>query len=357
MIRLLKKPLVKRAFYGSLQMSGALRLVRRIHRGKSLILTYHGVLQKSTNSFVNRICIDSRVFEEQMRWLKRNYTVLPLSVLIDGLEGKVGLPPFAVAITFDDGFRNNFSAAFPILKSLEIPATVFLATAHIGAKDKYLWTDHVDSLILQAAGGSMQVRVNGHSLNYEVSTLAGKEMASENIRAYLKTLNPEERNKRIKSLEGQVRASPEPERIREADGFPSSSGPDERYAFLDWDEVRAMAQHGIEFGSHTHSHAILSTLSEVELERELVESKRAIETELSRSCDLFSYPNGTSADFGVRDQRVLAELGFRAAASQIRGFNLPGGNLFALKRINIPRSNDLSYFKAVLAGIAGRAKK
>jgi peptidoglycan/xylan/chitin deacetylase (PgdA/CDA1 family) len=338
-MHLLRTPFLKRAFYGTLSVSGALRLARRVYRGKALILTYHGVLRRTGEGFRDRICIDARVFERQLSWLRKRYEVLPLSTLLAGLAGEVELPPFAVAITFDDGFLNNYSVAFPILRSLEVPATIFLATGYIGDPGAMLWTDHVDSLVFSARPPRLRVPAEGAFLDYDVSTPFARAVTSEALRNHLKRLSPLEREEQIRALEELLGT------------HPPGNGNDERYGFLSWDQVRVMAGQGIEFGSHTHSHAILSTLSDEELEREIRLSKQAVEEHLGRRCDLFSYPNGTPQDFGPRDQEILQRLGFRAALSQVRGFNAVGENLYGLRRVNVARSNDLSYFKAVVAGV------
>lgn len=346
MVSLLKRPLIKNALYGSLWMSGAMSLTRRVNRGKALILTYHGVLKTSAGGYLDRICIDAEAFEKQMLWLRKRYVLLPLTRVLDGLEGKVPLPPYAVAITFDDGFRNNFTVAYPILRRLGIPATIFLSTAYIGAKGKYLWTDLVDCLIFGSRRNEVRLQTNGHITRFDLTGLPARQRASDSIRDHLKTLSPGERDSKITLMVGETG---EP---AEQDGAHL-----ERYSFLDWDEVRVMAAGGIEFGSHTHSHAILSTLGPSELERELSESKAIIEKELSRPCSLFSYPNGTPRDFSPRDQAALDRQGYRAAATQVGGFNLPGENPYELRRINISRSKNFTYFQAMVTGIVGLIRK
>ena len=72
----------------------------------------------------------------------------------------------------------------------------------------------------------------------------------------------------------------------------------ERYAFLNWGEVKAMARARITFGSHTHTHPILTPLSEREVNFEVAESRRLIGEQLGTECRFFSYPNGKQVDFG-----------------------------------------------------------
>lgn len=334
------KAFTKNVLYHSLNLSGVLQYARRSHRKEVLILTYHGVLQTGSESYVNRNCVSAKMFELQMRWLKRYYAVLPLSEILDGLEGKRPLPDYAVAITFDDGFRNNYTIAFPILLKYDLPATIFLTTDFIGQKQRKLWTEHVDAIIQASTARRLSLQMNGDLATFDVYSKETKEMTSDRIRRYLKSINPVERDKKILSLE--VQADSLRDCIDEVD---------ERYTFLSWDEIRTMAGGGIEFGSHTATHSILATLSPDEARSELEKSRNEIESQLQKKCELFSYPNGSERDFAKRDQAFLQELGYRAALSQINGFNLPGDDLYALKRINIARSKNFAYFIAKITGV------
>jgi hypothetical protein len=95
----------------------------------------------------------------------------------------------------------------------------------------------------------------------------------------------------------------------------------------------------------------MATLDEERANFELAESRRLIEERLGTPCRLFSYPNGTTADFGSREQRLLQRHGYSAAVSQIDGFNDASTDLTALRRINVGRSGHLSFFIAKISGI------
>ncbi|MBC6949062.1 polysaccharide deacetylase family protein [candidate division KSB1 bacterium] len=112
-----------------------------------------------------------------------------------------------------------------------------------------------------------------------------------------------------------------------------------------------MQQWRISFGSHTHTHSIMSGLSLAEAHFELNESRHLIESELGAPCTIFSYPNGSARDFGKRDIELLRKLGFVAATSQLPGFNDHKTNLYALRRINISRHRDFNYFLAKISGM------
>lgn len=342
----MKNAIAKNSMYNTLNYAGILHFARRVHRNQALVLTYHGVLQSGSENYVNRNCVSAAMFEMQMRWLKKHYSVLPIPEILDGLQNRRKLPQYTAGITFDDGFRNNYTVAFPILIKYNLPATIFLTTDFIGQKEKKLWTERVDTIIQTATMRRLSLQMNGDLITFDVSNKDAKELASDNIRKYLKSINPPERERKIRSLEMQV--EPHRECIEEVE---------ERYDFLTWDEIGAMSEGGISFGSHTTSHAILATLSTEEVEAEIEQSKIEIESHLKRSCDLFSYPNGSERDFTRRDRTVLQKFGYRAAFSQISGFNTSGDDLFAIKRINIARSNNFSFFLAKITGVQPMIKK
>ena len=339
--------LLKSIFYGSMQITGLFELMRRLNSGKALVLTYHGVLETGSENYVNRNCVSREMFEKQMLWLKRNYHPVRLSDLVEMLKGKKSLPENAVAVTFDDGFRNNYKVAFPVLKKYEIPATIFITTDFIGTKGTKLWTERIDSIIYSATIRRLRLPVDGAEGTFDISTPENKIKSSDRIRKLLKSKSRSERERHILALERQI------------DGVRNFLDEmDERYAFLQWDDITQMADSGlIEIGSHTCTHSILSTLAHDEVKAELLNAKISLEAQLNRPCTLFSYPNGTEKDFSRRDKSILKETGYEAAFSQIDGLNNVGEDIYALKRINIVRSPNFPFFLSKITGIWGKIKR
>ena len=349
---------LKAALYHSLSCLGICRFGRFLHRDQALILTYHGVLQKTEDGYANRNCVDARMFDRQMAFMKRHYNVVPLADLAQWLSTGKKMLAYTAAITFDDGFRNNFSIALPILRKYRLPATVFLTTSSIGGEEMGLWTEQVDRLLQDAPIETVRIAVNGKEREYHLRSRTDREVASDRVRAYLKTLPPEQRKSVMTKLLEQVVAKTggtklDMESTSKCSEFnrQTAAEVEERYAFLTWQQVQAMTHHQITFGSHTHTHAIMATLDEERANFELAESRRLIEERLGTPCRLFSYPNGTTADFGPREQRLLQWHGYSAAVSQIDGFNDASTDLTALRRINVGRSGHLSIFIAKISGI------
>src|SRR3989338_10367301 len=107
------------------------------------IFLYHGVSPDIPGYGIfnyRKKFLTPEVFRRELSWISRHFTVIPLSLLIERIKSGDRLPPRAAAITFDDGYRNFYEYAFPILQSLKIPATMFLATDFVFDK-KPLWVD------------------------------------------------------------------------------------------------------------------------------------------------------------------------------------------------------------------------
>jgi len=145
-------PRLKRACYGLAGWLGVYRLWRHINRREALIITYHGILPGKSDVYTDRNCVDAAMFDRQMAFMSRHYNVVPLPDIVEWLSSARKLPRYTAAITFDDGFRNNFTVALPVLKKYRLPATVFLATGFVYSMDRVLWTVRVDRLLHQGPG-------------------------------------------------------------------------------------------------------------------------------------------------------------------------------------------------------------
>ena len=104
---------------------------------------------------------------------------------------------------------------------------------------------------------------------------------------------------------------------------------------LSWDEVKAMRDGGMHFGSHGCSHSSLVKLSDTEIEKEILDSKRILEEQLSEDCIFFALPFGSQLDFNQRIIKKVNEIGYLKCLLNIRGNNLIDSNQFALKRKSI----------------------
>ena len=326
---------------------GVFKLARELQRGRSAIVTYHGVLSGADDrySFLNHNFVAAEAFERHLRFLAEHYRPIRLSDLVRCYRRNMAPPPRSVALTFDDGFANNFTVAFPLLQKHSFPFTVFLTTAMLDRPGAQLWSERVKRAIYMCPADSVRLRLPEGETVCQLKTAAAREDAARRVLQGLKRLAPRARDAALESIESACgRPELQPHEM-------------ERYQFLSWAQVRTMAAAGVEFGSHTVSHPILSRLDESALRLEVVESKRRIESELKQECYALAYPNGSSADFGLREKSALRGAGYWCALSLAGGLIGARPDLYELDRINIGREFEDATLDAALTGILGGARR
>ncbi len=318
---------------GLLDATGAVSLVRKRRVRGLTILAYHRILDMGPEDayfadpeLVSASCAE---FLRQMEYLRTYWNPVPLSEAVEHLIHGSELAPRSVAITFDDGHIDNYTNAFPVLKKLGIPATIFLSTGYIGGRRAF-WFDRVATLICNAPAGNHHIDMPACELH--LGDIRTRREATHSVLAGLKKLPDPERVAAMVLLEdrfaGHVPALPETQGCA-----------------LDWDQIREMSRCGIAFGSHTVSHPVLSMLSEESIRFELLESRRTIEAETGRESDLLAYPVGKPYAFDQRVVAIARQCGYRAALAYVDGINQPGDcDLFALGRTNVERYYPHSMF-------------
>lgn len=115
------------------------RRLRPVRHGTARVIYYHRI-----DAEEHRSCVAPRMFAAQMALLRaEGFHVVPLRELATNLAEKRAFAPRTVAVTFDDGFADNYTAAFPVLQRESIPATIFLTAGYIGSDGLPVLRDHV----------------------------------------------------------------------------------------------------------------------------------------------------------------------------------------------------------------------
>jgi peptidoglycan/xylan/chitin deacetylase (PgdA/CDA1 family) len=312
---------------------GLVGLARR--RGSALVLRYHAVTEDEHEVAyaTPEICVALRAFRLQMAFVKRAYTVLPLPALVDLVTRGAKLPPRALAITFDDGYADNYRLAFPVLERLGLTATVYVTTSCLDG-GLPLWMAAVRAIVLRAKGTVLEVP------GMPPVPLGASDARGPAARAVTRALVPlpgPERNERLAALAAAAGVDP----ARELAG-----------AMLTWQDVRALARGGWTIGAHTVSHANVALAGPAEAESEIAGSRAALATAIGQPVQHFAYPNtgGEHTYFGPAVSTLLGRLGFRSAVTSQPGALRPGADRFALPRIGVsPRLAPVSELAAALA--------
>jgi peptidoglycan/xylan/chitin deacetylase (PgdA/CDA1 family) len=336
---------MKRSAISLMDRFGAVRVARAVQRSRAVVLTYHGVLNGAPDyDYLNHNFIAAESFDAQMRYVCRHYRPISLRELVAAYREGRRPPDRSVVVTFDDGFANNFAVAFPILQRHAVPFTVFVTTGLLDTPGAMLWTERAKRSLFLNPERSVCLELDGVSRTFDLSSPAARADASKAVLQRLKRLPPAARNRALDDIERVC--GPRPVQEHERD----------RYEFLTWAQVRELASAGVEIGSHTVSHPILTTLDEGTLRDELVESKRCVEAALGRECVSLAYPNGSPADFGPREKAALRDSGYLCGLS-LNGSLNDRPDLYEVDRINVGRHLDLPAFQMAMTGILGAARR
>lgn len=244
------------------------------------------------------------VFAKHIAYLSRHYTIISLDTLVTAVHRKdfSQIPSKSVVITIDDGHVGNI-ALLPIFKQYHVRPTLYVCTQIIDTH-RHFW-----------------FKVEGHPK-------AEKER--------LKTLPNAERLTRLKQA-----ADFEPEKV-----YPDRQA-------LNISEMKEMAEN-VDFQPHTRFHPILPRCTEMECKKEVLESKRDLETLLGIECSHFSYPNG---DYTEREIEIVKSGGFHSARTTDIGWNTLDTPLYSLKAVPITDDAGLILFRSELTTIPQRLRR
>lgn len=309
--------------------------LREWRRNGAIIVAYHNIREQEDDFSYGVFGLPTRQeFEAQMVYLREKYEMISLPELTERIMNRKSLPKRGAVITFDDGYKNVFTCAYPILKKYHIPATIFLTTGYMGT-DNLFWWDKVTHIIKNANSAKLELEEVGE---YSLATLRERLKARRAITQYLKGLPEERKNQLIQKMESLAGGS-----------SPALN----ETATLSWNQIEEMSRHDITFGSHTVTHPILTRISPEQANHEIYRSKKDIEEHLGKPVNLFSYPNGERGDFNDETKQLLNDNSFIGAVSLIPGTNTTGTDPYELRRFS-DVGGGLDIFKLEISGIVPR---
>jgi peptidoglycan/xylan/chitin deacetylase (PgdA/CDA1 family) len=317
-------------------MIGRLRQrLRQWWRPGGLILLYHRVADVAADPW--SLAVTPGHFAEHLAVLKRDYRPVSLAEVAKSEErGAWSVERGGVAITFDDGYADNWQNAVPLLARAGMPATFFVTAGMVGSRRSYWWDELAelilheeslpDDLALPMAGGSFTWCLKGVDVSH-------RRPLYYTLWKCMRPLPAEER-------EGVL------ERLRDWAGRPVVARSDCRP--LDREELVALAgTEGMEVGAHTVSHPQLAELTVAEQQREIEESKRRLEEVIGRVVDSFAYPFGRRGDFTAETVGLVRAAGFRYACTNLGGTVVQATDRYRLPRFFV-RDGDGDQFAAWL---------
>ena len=297
-------------------------------RGSFTVLIYHRV-NDNGNPFEIDV-VSTSVFEEQMRYLAKYFNVLAVDEVVEIVKSGGRLPERCVSVTFDDGYEDNFTCAFPVLRKYGLPATVFLTAGCIDRRES-LWFDRVLYVFKNTSRSEAYLPYIGMRLPLGDCSIR--------VRSAIRVLYA------LMALPGQERLFQVDELFSYLGVERPSSIPDH---LLTWEQIREMAEYRISSGSHTLTHPILSRITSDQAGKELIESKRLIEARTGHRVRVFAYPNGKPSDYSAETMDLLKNAGYTAALTTTPGVNFDSTGLYHLRRMR-PWCPDIPSFALSLS--------
>lgn len=319
---------LKRVLSLGFNLLGGFHLARRLTRPGITIITYHRIVADDHEGVCPYISVRESDFRRQVQFFKKYYAVISLDEAVD-LVRRDEVHRHYLVITFDDGYRDNFSLGLNIFEREGIRPTVFVTTGCVDRLEP-LWPDKVRQLLYGAK--LVQPVMLADILMRVESDISSRISAVKAVIAHLKKMDMVAREKYLQELRlllGDVVSS---ERL-----------------MLNWDEIGLLSRSGVTIAAHTINHPVLANVAEDVAATEISGSRARLEQHIGRPVKLFAYPNGTVADFTETTIAQLKDAGYEAAVTTIRGVNRSGEDLFRLRRSGVYLTDSLSEIKFKLA--------
>lgn len=332
----------KAALAHAARSSGFDALARCRLRKYLTVLCYHGVVSRRAGSsylYRNTVTVDE--FESHLRYLTRYFHPVSISDVIRWREGTAELPNNPVLVTFDDGYRNNLRYAGPLLSRHGVPALVNICTSYIG-EGRMLWTQEIDTRLLAWTHKKLPMPDGKTEILMPADGQQRIALAAR-VRESCKHLPDEMRRAYLCQLRGEAAGG-------------STEAQDELFSFMGWDEVRELEKYGVEIGSHTVTHPILTRISPEQLHAELTDSKAIVEKELRHECVALAYPNGGKHDVSPAVFAAAKSAGFKVAFTLIEGFNSRLTNSCGFLRIAVAAEMPPAVFFDRISGVSAMAR-
>lgn len=303
-----------------------MNVIERLSDAGLAIFLFHGVIEKEhyvVRNYTGKH-LEAVFFYELMRTLKKRGNPLSMDEVVEHYNTGRPFLPRSFAVTFDDGFENNYSVAAPILKDLGIPAIFYVTTGFV-ENNLMPWIDRIEHCLENTLEGSLIFPWTQTAQLFR--TADEKKRLLEDIRFYVKR----DASIDVAALVSSVFSQCSLQEIRHNDGPLDLK--------MDWDEVRTLSKDSnFIIGGHTHTHKILSFLNRHELDAEIKTSIEMLKQKAGINVRHYSYPEGLQHCYSDEVIAVLKHYGIVCCPSAEEGINYlvnSTDDLFHLKRISV----------------------
>lgn len=319
---------IKKATYYWLYRSNILtRYIDSRKNGKALVLTYHNVIPGKTMASLKLmpgVFLSSESFRMQVVWLKDHFNIVSLSEIIQRVRNKTRWNEPLCAITFDDGWKNNYDFAYDIMLKEGIPATIFLVGKYINTSKPFFWDICFDII-------------------KENRNLPSNLTGITEIDNYIRNVSDQDPLVRARNVVHRIRQIPYEDFMQVSacmEKYYHQNLKDHgewQYETLSIQNIREMQENNISFGYHSTNHYMLTRVPSLHLKEELMPPHNILNENGVKMEPIFCYPDG---QFNADVIRELKAMDYIGAVSMIPGYNDVNTSPYILKRVNLHKGNS-----------------
>jgi peptidoglycan/xylan/chitin deacetylase (PgdA/CDA1 family) len=294
-----------------------------IKKNNFVIFLFHGVIKKDLfriRNYNNKHLLQKDFFKI-VKILKKNGNVLSLDEIYNCIKYKISLPKNTYALTFDDGFENNYSIAAPILNDLNLPTTFYFSTDFVD-NNTMSWIDKLEYCLEAKKRGTVYIPWLKKKVMF--ATVSSKINLLKQIRFFVK-------NNLKFNIDNFVESFFDDCKMKKVSKLDTCI--DKK---INWKQVKSLHESSLfTIGGHSHNHLSLGSLDNVKLDFQLNQSFRLFKEKLNFNIQHYSYPEGQKKDYNQILISKLKSKGIKLSASAIPGINHYKSDLFNLKRVQI----------------------
>jgi peptidoglycan/xylan/chitin deacetylase (PgdA/CDA1 family) len=294
---------------------------------KVTVLAYHRIAAPDQPADLSPALITSNpaAFDAQMRYVAEHYNVISSWDLVRALRDGKALPPRALIITFDDGYRCFKDTALPVLRRLNLPATLFVPTGFPGVPGRLFWWDAIHRALTRTQ--EPQIEVPGLGV-LPLTTPAERRAAYDRLVPLVERTPEAEAKRLVENVVAQCKV--EPNTVKH---------------MLDWDELAAVAEQGVDIGPHTREHIVLAQASPERVAAEVAGSWADLQARIPRALPIFCYPTGKPHAINRVAANAVRQAGLAGAYTMVAGLNVVGQtDPYLLYRVGMEGSDSVRKF-------------
>ena len=325
-----------RKLYASKPISSIINLLSSPWQGRGAILMYHRILpdERMKEDLNLGLAVSSSNFLRQMEVLKSKYKICSINEFVDNL--KKNIKEFMIAVTFDDGYKDNFTFALPILEKYKVPASIYITTKFL-KENVNMWWFELGEVIQN--NSKLNFVYQKKVFNFNIQNYKQKLSSYSKLTEIFLKLNLQEQNEALEII--------------------TNSKERKNYAkiCLNSEEVRILDRHPlITIGTHGHNHLNYKILTDEEVRFDVTKSLEILESLLNHKIKHFCYPYGKKEQAGEREYSIIKNLNFNSALTG-RTFPIKDNQFFSLPRIYVGEKTCEKTLVNNLSGFYNFSKK